>query len=245
MDPTYLASFDELEGRHWWFRARREIVADQLARSAQVTPRDMLDVGAGTGGALSYLGSCFPEARCRGVEPDAGARGICANHGLDVVVGTADPLPFDSESQDVVTALDVLEHLDDDVSAAREIARVLRPGGVALITVPAFMWLWGPHDELNAHKRRYRRSEIAGALSEAGLVIERASYFNTLLFPLAVVQRMAEKLIGKRSDTEKVPFGPLNAIFYRVFRLELGLLRRMRLPWGVSILVVARKPRSS
>ncbi|MDO8848035.1 MAG: class I SAM-dependent methyltransferase [Coriobacteriia bacterium] len=243
MDPTYLASFGSLEDRHWWFRARREIVADQLRLHVHGDIADLLDVGAGTGGALCHLREHFPDTRCRGVEPDTGARETCLQRHLDVIAGTADPLPFESASQDVVTALDVLEHLDDDISAALEIARVLRPGGIALVTVPAFAWLWGPHDTLNAHQRRYRRFEIEQTVTAAGLEVERASYFNTLLFPLAVVQRMAEKLIGKRGATEKVPPGPLNAAFYHVFRLEMALLRHMRLPWGVSIIVVARKPR--
>lgn len=242
MDPTYLASFGALEDRHWWFRARREIVADRLAAHAGASVGDLLDIGAGTGGVLMHLSRLMPQTALCGVEPDPGARGFCREHGLNVLEGTADPLPLASESQDVVTALDVLEHLDDDLSAAREIARVLRPGGVALVTVPAFMWLWGPHDTLNDHKRRYRLRQIEQVIEGAGLEIEQSSYFNTLLFPFAVVQRMAEKALGRRGATEKVPFAPLNAVFYAIFSLERPLLRAVRLPWGVSVLVVGRKP---
>lgn len=143
MDPTYLASFRDTEDRHWWFRARREIVLDRLRLLQRQDGIDFLDVGCGTGGTLSFLAPAMPYARFRGIEPDPGARDHCAKRGLDVIEGTAVPLPVATGSQDAVTALDVIEHLDDDIEAVREIARALRPGGIALVTVPAYMWMWG------------------------------------------------------------------------------------------------------
>lgn len=242
MDPTYLASFGELEDEHWWFRARREIVFDQLRQAGVDRAADILDVGAGTGGMLGFLSAAIPAACCRGVEPDEGAREHCRSRGVDVVAGSADPLPVETGSHDVITLLDVLEHLDNDVSAVRELVRVLRPGGFALITVPAYQWLWAPHDELNGHKRRYNARELRRVLVEGGLEVESTTYFNTLLFPAAVVQRMLSRLSGKRSEEEQLPLAPLNALAYAVFSVERRALRHVRLPWGVSILAIARKP---
>lgn len=242
MDPAYLASFGALEDRHWWFRARREIIADQLQLSGAWRDGDFLDVGAGTGGLLRYVAASVPGIRCRGVEPDAGARLHCADLGAEVVEGGADRLPIDSESQDTATALDVLEHVDDDARAARELARVLRPGGVAVVTVPAYRWLWGPHDEINGHKRRYVRRDLERVIAGAGLVIERSTYFNHFLLPVAIAERTAARISGRHAEAEKLPWAPLNALLYGVFRTERPLLRRFRLPWGLSVLVVARKP---
>ncbi len=241
MDPAYLASFGDTEDNHWWFRARREIVVDQLRRSLPRDDIDLLDVGCGTGGTLAYFSAELPRARCRGIEPDPAARARCLDRGLDVLEGTATPMPVASTSQDAVIALDVIEHIEHDEAAARELARSLRPGGIALVTVPAYMWMWGPHDELNHHRRRYVRSEVERLMSDADLEIEFSTYFNTLLFPLGVVQRAAERVTGRHAATEKAPLTAINAALHAIFEMERPLLRRMQLPWGVSILVVARK----
>ena len=242
MDPRYLASFAGVEDKHWWFRARREIVLDEMRLHARGPLTTLLDVGSGTGGNLAYFASNLAGCSCRGLDPDPIARAFCQRLGLDVVEGEATQLDVPSRSVDVVTILDVLEHVDEDALAVREAARVLRPGGLAILTVPAYMWMWGPHDELNYHKRRYLQAEVTRLICDAGLEVEKSTYFNSLLFPLAVVKRTAERLRRSHSAEERIPSGPTNWLLYTVFAWEAALLHRVRFPLGVSVMVIARKP---
>ncbi|MDQ3037174.1 MAG: methyltransferase domain-containing protein [Myxococcota bacterium] len=162
--------------------------------------------------------------------------------------GSAYALPFADASFDAILALDVLEHLERDRDAARELRRVLAPGGVAIVTVPAFAALWSAHDEALDHHRRYRLAEIEAVLRDAGFAIEHASYYNFFLFPLVASARVAERLriaiTGERdgrADADlRVPPAPLNALFGAVLGAERALAPRVRLPFGVSCLVIAR-----
>jgi SAM-dependent methyltransferase len=143
----------------------------------------------------------------------------------------------------VVTMLDVLEHLEDDVAALREVARILRPGGIVLITVPAFSFLWSRHDELAHHYRRYRRFELCRRLREAGLEPQFVSYFNFFLFPAIALVRLATKALGIRKEGSDFAATPvlLNGVLGALFGAERFLLRFMPLPFGVSVLAVAKK----
>ena len=140
---------------------------------------------------------------------------------------------------DLVAVLDVVEHVEDDVAALKAIARVLKPGGKILITVPAHQWMWSAHDVVNHHKRRYSKGTLTEALKKAGLGWKKLRWFNSLLFPAAVAARMAGRLTGKDDSDDSPPSRPLNAIFETVFRLERHLLGRVPMTPGLSIIVLA------
>jgi SAM-dependent methyltransferase len=236
----------EVEDRHWWFRGRRRIVLAVLDKSlrpgASGYTRRILDLGCGTGTMLGHL-RAFGDAE--GAEADQRAVELCRRRGEGRVrLLESDKLPFREDSFDVLTALDVLEHIDDDAGAMREVARVLRPGGIFLATVPANPWMWGPQDEISHHFRRYRARELRRRIVDANLSLMRLTHFNSILFgPIAAV-RLARRLRPRpaevRSDFELTAEGPMNDLLARLFALESGWLRRRNLPFGVSLLAVAR-----
>jgi SAM-dependent methyltransferase len=224
---------------HWWYRARRDILADYLRRYGGL-PSDarILEIGCGTGHNLPMLAG-FGEVDA--IEIDEDARSL-ASERLGKPVGSA-PLPelqgVARAGYDLVAVLDVIEHIDDDVAGLRAIAARLRPGGKILITVPAHQWMWSAHDVVNHHKRRYSKATLAAALRRAGLKWTRLRWFNSLLFPAAIAARMAGKLLGKDDSDDSPPPGPVNALFERIFRLERHLLGRVPLTPGLSIIVLA------
>lgn len=225
---------------HWWYRARREILADYLARHAAL-PADarILEIGCGTGHNLPMLAR-FGDVDA--IEIDAAAAAI-ASQRLGKPVGSA-PLPelagVAPGSYDLVAVLDVIEHVDDDVAALKAMARVLKSGGSILITVPAHQWMWSAHDVVNHHKRRYSKRTLLAALERAGLRWNRPRWFNALLFPVAVAARIAGRIAGKDDSDDSPPPAPLNKAFEVVFGLERHLLGRLPLPPGLSIIVLAQ-----
>lgn len=244
MDESLLLSFRDLEERHWWFVVRRKIVVDEILRQLPTSSPYVLEVGCGAGGLLRVLGGLLPGATAlKGVEPnDAAVRNATAL-GCDVASGTFERLPQQDRSVDLLIALDVLEHCEDDVAAGREALRVLKPGGAFVLTVPALMSLWGPHDEINAHYRRYTRRSLQTALERSGLTLERITYFNTLLLPIGYLTRIFARLTGSRAATGvDLPPLALNAALTGVFSVERPWLRRVGLPVGMSLMAVARKP---
>jgi SAM-dependent methyltransferase len=177
---------------------------------------------------------------------DADAVRFCRERGIaDVRLLEEGRLPFPDESFDLVTALDVIEHIDDDDGMLREMRRVLRPGGIALITVPAFQALWGLQDEVSHHKRRYRAPQLRERIARAGLGAAWTSYFNTLLFlPIAalrLVRRVLPKPPEVQSDFELALPPRINAALADLFAAEGRVMRRRRLPFGVSIVAVATR----
>src|SRR6266404_5127912 len=167
----------EVEGKHWWFAGRRHIIAGFVERAcrdlSKLRPR-ILDVGCGTGANLQML-SRFGEAE--GVDVSAAALDFCRARGLSKVKqGAAESLPYEDAAFDLVTGLDVVEHLDDDIAGLKEMRRVLRPRGRALLFVPAFMFLWGVQDDISHHRRRYTVKEFKQTVSAAGFEVERATY---------------------------------------------------------------------
>jgi SAM-dependent methyltransferase len=152
-------------------------------------------------------------------------------------------LPFADGAFDLVTALDVIEHIDDDVAALGELRRVLRPGGRLLVAVPAFTFLWGRQDEVSHHRRRYTRATLARALAQAGFAVVRESYFNTLLFPPIAAVRLGRRLLrrpGRRQSDFELGPARLNGLLGAVFGAEAALVARTDLPFGVSLLALAR-----
>jgi SAM-dependent methyltransferase len=236
-----LASFEEW---YWWHRGRRKIVCRILERYAPPRAR-ILDVGCGTGAtsaALARFGSVS------GLDMGIAALRHAHAHGLPVARGSAERLPIGDASLDVVVALDVLEHLDDDRRALGEILRVLRPGGVLLATVPAYAFLWSSHDEALGHRRRYRRAQLRERISAAGFEIALCSYVMGSILPAAIAIRLAERVWRREAPAESgyltLP-GPLNDLLARVVGLGGWLVHIMVLPFGLSIAAVARKPGGS
>lgn len=224
---------------HWWYRARREILSDYLAREGGLpNAARILEIGCGTGHNLPMLAQ-FGEVDA--IEIDDTARAM-ASARLGKPVGSA-PLPeltgVEPGSYDLVAVLDVVEHVEDDVAALKAMARVLKPGGKILITVPAHQWMWSAHDVVNHHKRRYSKATLTAALDKAGLRYTKLRWFNSLLFPAAVAARLAGKLTGKDDSDDSPPPPLLNRIFETVFGIERHLLGRVPMPPGLSIIVLA------
>ncbi|PCD02343.1 SAM-dependent methyltransferase [Sphingomonas spermidinifaciens] len=227
---------------HWWYRARREILADYLTREALLPKQArILEIGCGTGHNLPMLAR-FGEVDA--IEIDPAARAFAAER-LGKPVGEA-PLPalngVARGAYDLVAVLDVVEHVEDDVAALRGMAEVLKPGGAILVTVPAHPWMWSAHDTVNHHHRRYSKATLGKAIRDAGLDHNGLRYFNSLLFPVAVAARVAGKLTGKDDSDDSPPPAPVNKALETVFRLERHLVGRLPLPPGLSIITLVRRP---
>jgi len=236
-----IESMAQVEDRHWWFVARREILMAAATRKLGSPPTSILDLGCGTGGNLAALAQTFETATVVGLDSQPRCIELCRSRGLRVVSGDLTALPFADAEFELVTAFDVLEHVANEAAAASEIARVLAPRGTAIVTVPAYHWLWGPHDDLNSHKRRYTRPRLRATLAAAGLDVTYATYFNTILFPMAALVRIAEKITGKYAHEDRMPSAPVNWALYHAFRLERRLVTSgARLPYGTSVLAVAQ-----
>lgn len=242
MEHTYPILY-EVEGSHWWYIGRRRIIAsfvERICREIKDHRPRILDVGCGTGANLMML-SEFGDAE--GVDISLDALSFCRERGLkNVRHGAAEKLPYEDGEFDLVTALDVIEHLDDDLAGLREIRRVLRPNGHVLLFVPTFMFLWGVQDDVSNHRRRYRLPELRRVVEQAGFEIERTTYANLTFFAPILLVRKFMRLTGMRTATENsINVSSLNGLFGRVFGAEARLLRHMNFPFGVSGLCVARR----
>jgi len=250
---TY-AIMDEVEGSHWWFVGRRSIlesflksIESRLQAASREEPAKagtqnavrILDIGCGTGANLEML-SQFGEAE--GVDVSDDALEFCRLKGLNAQKGLAECLPFDDGTFDLTTALDVVEHLDDDVAGLREMHRVTKKGGFSLIFVPAYMFLWGVQDDVSNHRIRYTKKQIVGRLKAAGYTIERATYANWTFFAPILAGRTLMRVTGIKPESENnVNISALNGVFGKLFGAERFWLKNFNFPFGVSIVIVARK----
>jgi SAM-dependent methyltransferase len=244
MNPAEYERMHALEDWYWWFVARRRAAAQFIRDHApEGSPLRILDAGCGTGGMLDLYRQ-WPDTEAVGADFSPEALRFSRERGHKRLVG-ADlmRLPFRSGSFDVVSALDVIEHVPDDVVALEEIQRVLRPGGILVASVPAYQFLWGPHDEALHHYRRYHSRQFQELIHGAGLRVEKQTHLLTALFPLAAAARLAAR--GRKAEDgaglPKVP--PLvNRALIGFQAAELEIARRASLPFGLSLLAVARKP---
>lgn len=240
MDEGLIDEIASLEEEHWWFLGRgllvRALVERECARRGGRVGR-LVDVGSGTGAILRELSPLAAEAV--GVEVDERALALSRGRGLDIRVAPADRLPFADATVDVATAFDVLEHLDDDVAAAAELRRVLRAGGAAIVTVPAYRWLWSEHDVRHHHRRRYTRTTLRRTLESAGLEVHRLGYLMSLLLPLALVERLAARARRRPPRGLAVPPAPVNALLLGVVAAERRLVLAGGLPFGLTVFAVA------
>lgn len=244
MDDQLYDVHEQLDDTFWWFVGRRAVIREVLKKylPAASGTRRIIDVGCGGGGNLLMLRE-FGEVM--GLDAServlAGAR---ARVGDDVplVLGQfPSSLPEDARF-DVITALDVIEHLDDPVSLLQAARERLNAGGRLVVTVPAFPFLWSVHDELNHHRRRYVRSTLLEHLSQGGFTVEWVSYFNSVLFPLIAGARLARKVLPLKAETSDAVAPPkgVNALLAQLFSAERHVVSRLQVPFGVSLIAIAR-----
>jgi SAM-dependent methyltransferase len=240
MDRIIFDRMAALDQTHWWYVARRRILADLIAREVK-PPKDarILEIGCGTGHNFPVL-SAFGHVDA--LEVDAPARAI-ASERLGREVGAA-PLPelsgIPDASYDLIALLDVLEHIEGDRAALSSIRAKLKPGGRILVTVPANEWMWSAHDTVHHHFRRYNPGSLRDVAAASGLKVDLLTHFNSLLFPLAALVRVAGKLTGREEADDAQPPAPLNALFTGIFGLERHLVGRVPLPFGISLAAVLR-----
>jgi len=227
---------------HWWWEGRRRILAAELDRLRLPGGAKILEIGCGSGSTIPLL------ARYGAVwatDPDVGMLAEAACRGAEEVLPgrLPDDLPFAGRQFDLIAMLDVLEHLDDDSGALRHVRERLTADGRLFLAVPAYAWLWSRQDDISHHKRRYTLPRLVAACHVAGLVVERATYFNTLLFPMAVAARLTEKLRGPGKTPLGLSLPPpwQNAVLAALFGSERHLLARCSLPFGLSAMAICRQ----
>lgn len=242
MNPEAYLEMDETEATHWWFSARRMILSSIIRRFNLSKNSKILEVGCGTGGNLEMLSS-FGDVS--GLEMDADACAIATRktkQQFDIRAGSCpDQIPFYTEPFDLICMFDVLEHIDEDIQTLKSLQKLLTKNGKILITVPAYKFLWGAHDEFLHHKRRYTISELKEKLELSNLYATKLSYFNTLLFPLVAIIRIKEKILkNSNSRGTETPLKSLNLVLQSIFGIERYILPFVNFPFGVSLLAVVK-----
>lgn len=242
MDAQLYADYAALEQHHWWFTARRVIFHRLLATLPPPPMGQLLDIGPGAGIFTTELRRY---GRPTAVEFEAGnAAYVRERTGLDVLEASATDMPVDPGSIGLVIAGDVLEHVPDDLAAVRDIARVLHADGHLLLTVPAHPSLWSSHDVAAHHQRRYTEASLRRVMTDGGLRIDYLTPYNAALLPPIAAVRGLQRLRGRADQAHSdfdLPAGPVNRALHAAFAAEAGVIaRRRRLPFGVSLLALAR-----
>jgi SAM-dependent methyltransferase len=245
MDRDYEQQTFQAEDRHWWYRGRRTVldrVIDGLALGAGGAPIRILDAGCGSGRNMIELAQLGPVT---GVELSGASVEKARQRGCgEVIEGSVLEMPFADASFDLAVSFDVIEHLEDDLGALRELRRTVAPGGALLLTVPAYQWLWSGHDEINHHHRRYTRRSLQTVAEQAGWRQDRTTYFNSLLLPVAIMLRVLDRFNRKTTESSLdlwVPPEPVNRVLELPLTLESRIIARGgRIPAGLSLLSVFR-----
>jgi SAM-dependent methyltransferase len=242
MDRDYELQTHQAEDRHWWYRGRRTVLEGVIAGMRLPARARILDAGCGSGRNMLELAR---HGTVTGIE--VSETSVClarARNVGEVVAGSVLEMPFAADSFDLAVTLDVIEHLEDDLGALRELRRTVAPGGPLLVTVPAYPWLWSGHDEINHHYRRYTRCSLQRVAEQAGWEQVRTTYFNSLLLPAAIILRVLDRLSRKTTESSLdlwVPPAPMNWLLERPLAFEAALIRRGgRIPAGLSLLAVFR-----
>ncbi len=241
MNPDEYRRMFQLEDRYWWFVGRRNLALKLLKKHLPKGHGLVLDLGCGTGAMLGQLQEiCNPV----GLDVNESALKLTRTRSSFMLVqGSGTQLPLQSSCFDAVIGLDVFEHIEDDLAALKEAFRVLQPGGILILSVPAFASLWGPHDVALHHFRRYRKKEVEAKLKSVGFMVQKLSYSVFFLFPAVVAVRAIEKLKRGQAKASLPAFpGWLNKDLAGLQALEAHLILRTNLPWGSSVIAVAKKP---
>ncbi|HEX9924173.1 MAG TPA: methyltransferase domain-containing protein [Anaerolineae bacterium] len=244
---------DDYIQNHWWFASRNRAL-NAVMGSILLDKPDfrLLDIGCGAGNMIHHLSRY---GQVKGLEIDARPVQVAQQRGYDVdLFDATKPMPFDDSSFDAVTALDVIEHNEDDLAILADSHRILKPGGHIVITVPAFMWLWSHNDDLNAHVRRYTAGELRQKMTQAGFKVRRITYNNFFVFPMAAALILLRRSADAKPDlashhldeaeyqVEMEPASPpVNAVLTLVGQVEAGLIRFVNLPMGTSLIAVGEK----
>jgi SAM-dependent methyltransferase len=249
MRPEEYERMYALENTYWWFQGRKEIVLRLLRRYTPLGDDDLsvLDVGCGTG---LMLDSLRPYARPVGLDFSRLSMTYCARRGIErLVCARVEALPFGVETFDLLLALDLFEHIDDDAALMREMWRLCRPGGHLLITVPAYPFLWSEHDEALHHRRRYCRSTLRQLIALTDFEVVRFTSAIALMLPPIVTFRLAQKVFKPKGEnapkTHLISLPQtINRLLIALLKTEAQWLQRFNLPFGVSLVALLRKPES-
>ena len=252
MQPQDYAYLYELEENFWWFVGMREITRSLLDQIISEPAGRVLDAGCGTGGMMAQLASYATERKVVGIDFSETALRFCAQRQhQNLARASVAELPFPDSTFDLITSFDVLQHVPDgkDATAMEEFYRVLRPGGIAFIRVAAYQWMRSGHDDAIAVQRRYQLDELTAHLRNAGFQIRRATYANTLLFPVAVIKRLVFTPAGRVAAESEVKPWPkslawMNGLLAVPLKLEAHALKRFDLPFGLSAICIAEKSRA-
>jgi SAM-dependent methyltransferase len=243
MDERLMQVMLAVDDQHWWYRGRRQIIHAELRKLRLPADAQVLDAGCGSGRTLEEL---VGYGEVHGIELDPQAAEIAQARGVgEVRVGRLEELPWEADTFELITCLDVIEHTSDDRATLRELRRVSKPGGWLLVTVPAYQYLWSQHDEANHHYRRYARDTLDAAALEAGWRVRRMTSFNSVLFAPAALVRIIQRRRSNSDYTPDLALGPawLNSVLERPLRAEARWLAGGRtLPVGLSLLALLQNP---
>jgi len=241
MEADVYKKMHGVENSHWWFYGRRSIMS-HIIQSLQLPSNPaILDAGCGTGANFSVL-SKF--GNVYGLEPNDSAVAYASQKYAYKKIYRGflpDKIEQPDSQFDLITALDVVEHIDDDRGTLNTFYHLLKPKGRAIITVPAYQSLWSAHDEHHHHKRRYTKDTLASLVNPEQFSIRRISYYNTLLFPLAFIDRIIAKITGRKNVNNDLPVQPINQIFKAIFASEKHALTHFDFPFGLSLMVILEK----
>jgi SAM-dependent methyltransferase len=245
MNNRYVQEYSKIETTHWWFCVRRDIIMQVLRRYVQKDRTlHILNIGIAGGASSKWLSEL---GNVTSVENDPLFLEYLSSQHLPVTNASITDLPFADDSFDLVCAFDVIEHVEDDTKAVDEMFRVCKPNGKICVTVPAFHMLWGTHDEINGHKRRYVYSSLKKLFQGKQNRLLYRTYFNSFLFlPIFLLRKIAGLFTKKNADTDSdfsyfKQNSFLNKILKVIFGIEVGLLRFMKFPFGVSLLFLSEK----
>lgn len=241
MDPNEIAKMHQLEDDHWWFQGKKYLI-ETILDQTYIPPGRFLDIGCGTG---VFLRTLEKRGTAYGLDLSEQALSYCQRDGCRLLVRAAGGgLPFKDNSFSLVTLLDMIEHVDNDSEVLRGAYRICRPGGVVVVTVPAFSFLWGRHDDAHHHKKRYVRTQLRDIGISAGFTLEKLTYTNFFIFVPVLLRRIISRKASssKESDLRHTP-KLINETLKWIYRLEAFYLKKADFPWGVSLLMILRKPR--
>ncbi len=243
-DDEYQGMF-ELERTLWWYQGMRDITASLLDKNLNGKKEcRLLDIGCGTGFSMRWLRERFNTQEVFGVDLFYQAAALWETNNIHTAsIASADALPFAAESFDLVTCFDVIYQLSeaDAAKAVSEMLSVLAPGGFLYIREPAYEWMRGSHDIVVATKHRFTKSRLKALLAKQGFKIKKATYANTLLFPLAVPHRFLSRLTGSEESDVKAVHPLMNKTFAVALKMESALLKHLSFPFGLSVIVLAQK----
>ncbi len=247
MDKSLYENIYQVEEKHWWYKARRDIIFDWVKHilSNYEKPR-VLDIGCGTGFNVAYLHRIGCD-QVDGLDISEDALMYCKSRQLNLLmIASAENLPIQRYVYDVILALDIVEHIANDRQALSEIYRALKKDGALIVFVPAFQFLWSFQDEISHHQRRYEMNDLRYKILQAGFKIKKLSYVNSFLFPVVWFGRYILRTFPgffKISSESQINPSWMNKFLYYIFKAEMPFLRFMNFPFGVSILCVCTKPK--